>query len=243
MAKSCGGSIVKILLAVFNFIWMALGSFVIYLGVSAFQYNSEDYFQDIIKINLKAGTLVLMIFGSAVVLIALIGFFGACCESYLLLNVYAGLLCLLLVTNCVGIYFGYRYKDEFQQKFSDGVKLAIKDSFNQAAKPDQKMAFALQQIQFQFKCCGWEGPADYEGTEVPASCCKEEVNYGNATLTCARTSIQFSKGCVDSPVVNFLKTSAWVSAYSLILLQLIVILAACCLARDLNSYQRVNTSD
>ena len=69
---------------------------------------------------------MLVIFGAAVVLIAAIGFLGACCESSCLLNFYGLILLILLVVNIAGLYYGYKYQDEFNEKFSEGVKRGIK---------------------------------------------------------------------------------------------------------------------
>lgn len=236
MAGTCGGTLVKLLLALFNFVWLAIGSFVIYLGVQTLQFN-DDSMKELIKTNISTGALVLIIFGAAVVLIAAIGFLGACCESSTLLNFYGLILLALLVVNIAGLYYGYKYKDDFQQKFSDGVQNGIRQ-FDK----DPKLAYALQKIQTALHCCGWEGPGDYSrliATEVPASCCKDTIySVQDPYKKCSRITAEtsgYSTGCKNSPVVSTLTGNITYTAYALILIQLVVILASCCLARDLNA--------
>lgn len=229
---SCGGTLVKLLLAFFNLIWLVSGSwiavvrrpthprpsfqcigvFIIYLGYRTFDYSSEDI-KELINVNFRTGALVLIGIGVGVLLIAAIGFLGACCESSALLNFYGLVMFLLLVGNIALVYYGYKYRDELNEKFSEGIKRGI-NKF----RDDPKIAFALQNIQLTFECCGWDGPDDYRlgGGQVPASCCKEVVKMTNATATCSRYSGDvFQHGCRRSPVIEKYFGHITYSAYAL----------------------------
>lgn len=88
------------------------------------------------------------------------------------------------------------------------------------------------------KCCGWNSYNDYRlsSGEFPASCCRDtSYSVREPQKTCTRAAISFSNGCKDSPVIRSLTGDITYTAYALILIQLVVILAACCLSRDLTS--------
>lgn len=105
------------------------------------------------------------------------------------------------------------------------------------------MAYALQVVQTNLQCCGWEGVGDYKGVigleDVPSSCCKE-TNYSleDPVKTCNGASARltgYSTGCKESPVIKQITGNLTYTSIALILIQLVVILAACCLARDLKA--------
>lgn len=220
----------------------AIGGFVIYLGVQIFQFNKTAELNQIIDTNLQTGALVVVGFGSAVALLALIGFLGACCESSLLLRVYGLVVFVLLVVQCVGIYFNYQLQHEYIDKFEKGLQNAITAAFNTDSGKSPELAFALQNIQLKLKCCGWRSPADYAKPDVvPASCCAIAVPLATPQETCRREEIKFNVGCKDSPVLKLVREGLNYTSYTLILVELILILAACCLAKDLARYQPVST--
>src|SRR5699024_6955249 len=101
-----------------------------------FQFNSGQHLEELIKANMTTGATVVVVFGSALALIALIGFLGACCENSMLLNVYGFIVLAILVLQCVGIYFGYRYQNEYYDKFSE-VRFGLDLKGRQAARDYQ----------------------------------------------------------------------------------------------------------
>lgn len=201
-----------------------------YLGFSAFTFsgNSADM-KELVDTNFQTGALVVVALGVVIILLSGIGFCGACMENTCLLNFYGFLMLLLLIGNGALIYFGFQYRDTFSEKFSQGIQKGINNFGN-----DQKMAYALQMMQKTFQCCGWEGPKDYSG-ELPASCCKQEFSTSTATSTCRRSSVEYDVGCKDSPVIQRYFGGIIYSAYAMLLVQLMIILASCCLARDISS--------
>lgn len=125
-----------------------------------FEFNKTAELNQIVDANLQTGALVVVVFGSAVALLALIGFLGACCESSLLLRLYGLVVFVILVLQCVGIYYNYKLQHEYIDKFEKGLQNAIAATFNgETANP--QLAFALQNIQLNLKCCGWASPSDY----------------------------------------------------------------------------------
>lgn len=149
--------------------FQAIGGFIIYLGVQIFQFNKTAELNQIIDANLQTGALVVVGFGSAVALLALIGFLGACCESSLLLRIYSLVVFVILVLQCVGIYYNYKLQHEYIDKFEKGLQNAIAATFN-GDTPNPQLAFALQNIQLNLKCCGWAGPKDYTKNGISFAC-------------------------------------------------------------------------
>lgn len=232
MAGTCGGSLVKLILALFNFACMGIGAFIIYLGMQTFQFNDENV-KELINANLNTGALVLVVFGSAVMVLAAIGFLGACCESTTLLNFYGIVILILLVLNVIGLYYGHKYIGEFKTNVSSGIQNGIRNF-----EKDPKLAYALQKIQTIMQCCGWEGPSDYASfiSEYPTSCCsKNNYSIKEPFAQCTRSQLVFTSGCKNSPFIQSFTGNVTYTAYALILIILVVVLAACCLARDLKA--------
>lgn len=127
-------------------------------------------------------------------------------------------------------------------KYCFAILLGVSNGI-QRFKDDKKLAYALQVVQSNLQCCGWEGIGDYKGIflteDVPSSCCKE-TNYSleEPDKTCSGASARisgYSTGCKESPVVKQITGNLTYTSIALILIQLVVILAACCLARDLKA--------
>ncbi|KAF7488105.1 hypothetical protein SSS_01445 [Sarcoptes scabiei] len=234
MMASCAATLIKIALFLFNIILLGIGLFLIYSGYTIFDLNSDKYeFSDLISTNFKSGSIALIGFGALIVLIAALGIFGACLESTALLNIYGYIIFFLVIGEIILFYYSFKYKDEFIYNMENGVKKAI----NQY-QDDAKLAYGLQMIQKLFQCCGLNGPNDYKDTSrLPASCCDqmENVTIKTPRTSCQKSEIVFSVGCKNSPFIKKTLGSITYAAYAVILLQLIVILAACCLARDLRT--------
>lgn len=203
--------------------------FVVYLGVQIMQLDDSDV-RSVINTNMQTGSFVLIGLGGALFLICAIGFIGACCGSSCMLNFYGLLMFLLLVGNVALFFTGYKYKGQVEDSFGMGIKNAI-NKF----QDDKTIALGLQKLQSTLQCCGWDGPTDYKSTSVPASCCNEFSSISQSTNSCSRSDIKFTQGCKFSPVVDKYLGHVIYSAVALVLTQLVIILAACCLARDIRN--------
>lgn len=231
LMATCGGALVKLALVLFNLALLCIGIFLTYTGFSIFDKNDQDW-DVIVQTNFRTGSIVLIIFGILIALIAAIGAFGACLESSTLLDVYGYIIFFLVIGEIVLFYYSFKYKDELTTNLETGIKKAI-----QRYPGDSKLAYGLQLIQKFFRCCGFEGPNDYPSGDLPASCCDQmsKVSVQNPAASCPRNQIIFDHGCKNSPFIESTLGSVTYAAYALILLQLIVILMACCLSRDLRA--------
>jgi hypothetical protein len=94
----------------------------------------------------------------------------------------------------------------------------------------------INEFQLNLKCCGAKEPKDWEQlnsgspTPYPSSCCKNEKQ------DCRRENVKPDlTGCVDAieSIINKMAGLAGV-AIGVILVQLLIVMAACCLAREAN---------
>lgn len=98
-------------------------------------------------------------------------------------------------------------------------------------------ALLLQEIQYNLKCCGWKNSDDYSklNGQVPASCCGEDTFKKNQTAMCNKVDIKYNDGCKDKLHLEDVKTylgSTLAVGIAVVLFEIILVFAACCLARD-----------
>lgn len=233
---SCGGTLVKVLLNLFNIFLFLLGLFLVYCGYVIFDRQDMDAeaWRTIVQTNFKTGSIVLMALGALIVLIAALGILGSCLESTTILDSYGYIIFILVIFEIILFYYSFKYKNDLTVNLEEGVKSSMKQY-----EKDAKVAYGLQVIQAWFQCCGLDGYQDYDiaGGMLPASCCDQmsKVTINNPRETCPRSELVFENGCKHSPFLTKTLGSVTYTAYALVLLQIIVILAACCLSRDLRA--------
>ena len=105
MGVSCGAQVIKILLFVFNLLWLVsnsitmlnvqahldhslclqvLGGVVIWLGVSITSWSGD--FEHMLDTNMKGGAISVLVAGALIFLIAFLGCCGACKENSCMLS-------------------------------------------------------------------------------------------------------------------------------------------------------------
>lgn len=125
-----------------------------------------------------------------------------------------------------------------KQEIEKGIVKAVNQIQNNTETAD-----LLQRIQYDLKCCGWSGPKDYEDTGLgkdflPASCCDSDKflkPQPDPKATCLRSDLKFDHGCKDKlnlDQIDSLFTGTLGVGVVVILFQLVLIFAACCIARD-----------
>lgn len=59
-----------------------------YVGIQLVLWNKDfSAATDLAKINFKAASVIILIIGIVILLISFFGFFGACCENSMMLNI------------------------------------------------------------------------------------------------------------------------------------------------------------
>ena len=63
-----------------------------------------------IDINMKAGSVTILVTGVVIFLVAFLGCCGAIKGNSCMLSTYGGIILILVVVQCVGVYFAFKYK-------------------------------------------------------------------------------------------------------------------------------------
>ncbi|KAH7640966.1 23 kDa integral membrane protein [Dermatophagoides farinae] len=226
MAKTCGASVIKLALIIINLVFLVLGCVVIYVGYNLVDINIQAPGAfTLADINFKSISWVVLATGVIIVLIAAFGFFGSCCESSAMLNLYGFLLIALIAAQIYVVVRSIKSNDNIEEKIRTGILDAINKMNN-----NTKTKLVLQEIQSKLKCCGWNGVSDYK-KEILASCCDQWKDGDDPGKLCDGSS--YEDGCKSKFefLTKYLGSSTAIGIVA-ILIQLVLIFAACCLARD-----------
>ncbi|KAF7288111.1 CD63 antigen-like [Rhynchophorus ferrugineus] len=184
--ESCGMSLIKYILFVFNLVFAISGLGIIIAGGLVLSDVSD--FKHFTNSDLLGPPIVLIIAGSIVFIIAFLGCFGAIRESYNLLVAFAGLLVLIFILElAVGIAAAV-YKGDFEGTLKKTLHASMANYTS-----NQVEQIAWDSLQKKFKCCGIDKPTDWEAPDLwPKSCCYEQ-NLDTLNLDI----IQPDKHCKD----------------------------------------------
>lgn len=162
---------------------------------------------------LDALTLGIIIVGSILLGISLIGLIGACCESECMLIMYAVFLGIIILAEAASIGVFFIYKDKVVATLSESLKGTIKGytGSEDALDGGNQITAAWNKLQTEFQCCGAVSYRDYEEATVwrkdppnqvvPVSCC--QPNNPKCSIGQSSSSI-YQQNCVDS-LLAFLK--------------------------------------
>ncbi|CAG2107624.1 unnamed protein product [Medioppia subpectinata] len=237
MAESCGGSVIKIILFVFNFIWVVCGAALIYLGIRVLLKYTPDV-NDIVKHTPTYSAIVLLVAGGLIVVIAFLGCCGAIRESYCMLNTYGALILLCLAAQGVGAYLAIRYNYDLEKHANDGIYAAL-EAYKWELPDDDPANKAINEFQKQLQCCGAKDVTDWDKITkhpgfYPASCCKSGEDIVDTRCLERNT---WDKGCTKA-LIDYMKLylgSLGYIAIGVALIELLIIVMACCLSRDIKN--------
>jgi len=180
--------------------------------------------------NMKGGAITILVAGFVIFIIAFLGCCGALKENSCMLSTYAGLILILVVLQCVGAYFAIKYKTDIEDKISEGITKEFKKFED---RQDNELGLFVQEFQKTFECCGIKDKNDFKN-DPPASCCQDDFSKDDPWKTCPLGNVKFNTGCVEKvkdTVGSYLGGLAGV-AIALVAIQIIIILSACCLSRE-----------
>lgn len=167
---------IRWLIFLVNFLF-ALGGLVL-LGFGLFLhfnlYNTEELPE--IGDAVTVPTILLIIIGGIVFVIALFGCCGAVQESHCCVVTFALMLLTLLVVQIAVASYGYwKLKDQDLERKINEQLYKLVHNYNDG-KDSTKTTVDVLQIFGD--CCGFEGPQDYAQQQIPYSCCgKPERQY------------------------------------------------------------------
>uniref|UniRef100_A0A8D8AXP5 Tetraspanin n=1 Tax=Culex pipiens TaxID=7175 RepID=A0A8D8AXP5_CULPI len=221
---SVGVACVRYLVFFFNFLFAVTGLVVIVTG--AIIQSSYHHYSNFLGESFWTAPIVLIVIGSVIFVVACFGCCGAAKESPCMIITFSVFLGLVFLAE-IGIgVAGYYKHEELSGVLEKGFNETLDNYSN--SLPAQE---AWNLVQSEMKCCGVNGPKDWEpifkNDTVPKSCC-HELPIG--TTKCTRKHAD-PEGC-------FPKLSAFLGSKSLILagigvglaaVQLVAVLLACCL--------------
>ncbi|XP_025091529.1 CD151 antigen-like [Pomacea canaliculata] len=110
--------------------------------------------------------------------------------------IYIIIVLLIVIAEVVAAALAIAFKDRIQEKFKEGLVLAIKEHYDGNLTSDNPFSRAFDYAQVQFDCCGANNYTDFLGSKwsesrgndnVPRACCKLQnkklyFDHNNATL-------------------------------------------------------------
>lgn len=175
----------RAILITFNCVFWLFGIVLLVLGLmTKYDGSFGQVWQDlkadqmIQSSDLNAASWILIAAGLFTIIVGGVGCLGALKKSRFLLTVYIFIILILLVAKLIAIYMVMAFKDDFQTQFRG----ALTKAFNSNSTVSQQ---AVDEVQQLFKCCGVNGPADYE-SDPPATC------YSSNS-----TAVAYQVGCAD----------------------------------------------
>uniref|UniRef100_A0A1L8DJJ6 Tetraspanin n=1 Tax=Nyssomyia neivai TaxID=330878 RepID=A0A1L8DJJ6_9DIPT len=226
MGVSCGMSIVKYILFIFNLLCALSGIALLTIGIIVLLRASEleKLFGDY---NAIAAPIVLIILGSVIFVISFFGCCGAIRESHCLTMTYATFMLILVIGQIVIAAITFAFAGDISTAMTKAFERIFAE---QHLDVNQEL---VNTVQSQLECCGVAGPGDWNPNPVPSSCCAPGVatcTYQNAWRTGCRSALE-----------DWVDTSkhviAWV-ALGVALVQLVALIFACCLGNHIRNERR-----
>ena len=230
MACSMANCWQKLVVAI-NLLLFLVGLAIIGIGVYL-QVQMADYFDLLGDIKISSATIIIII-GSIVTIVTFFGFCGACMKSSCMMKTFAGSIIVLLLIEAVLVIVIYVKKDDIK----DQMKVALKH-YNTTDKDGVTKIW--DNLQQKYHCCGVEEFHDWEikfnttstPYAVPDSCCKDEQpGCGIDARKEADNKAIYPKGCFEKFALD--TTAAGIIGGVLLAIQLLAILVACCMARQM----------
>ncbi|KAK4472268.1 hypothetical protein MN116_002661 [Schistosoma mekongi] len=167
----------------------------------------------------QAAPIAIIVVGVIILIVSFLGCCGAIKENVCMLYMYAFFLIVLLIAELVAAIVAVVYKDKIDAEVDTLMTGALDH-------PNEEITAFMDLIQSSFHCCGAKGPNDYKGS-VPDSCKEGQVPY--------------TQGCVYV-FGAFLKRNLIIVAcvaFGVCFFQLLSIVIACCLGRQIKEYENV----
>ncbi|XP_065051867.1 23 kDa integral membrane protein-like [Rhopilema esculentum] len=182
MAMEGKMSVIKWLMFIFNAIFWLTGLALIILGaVLKSKYGIYLTFADG---KYADAAIFLIIVGVIVFIVAFLGCCGAIKEHYCMVTTFAIFMIVIFILEVAAGALGLAYKKKVVTVADKALSKGI-EKYHSEKGAEQFFDW----IQEEFKCCGNNGPKDWNST-IPSSCCKS----GGANSTCTEADA-YQKGC------------------------------------------------
>ncbi|CRL00126.1 CLUMA_CG013406, isoform A [Clunio marinus] len=228
MGLSCGMSMVKYGLFIFNLICAVAGVALIVVGaIPLFRlYDVKEAFPEH---NPALIPILVLILGSLIFTISFFGCCGAIRENQCMVSTYAFFLFVLVVLQIVLAVYAFIYTEELAQASVNGFQIL----WNQKQTSPSTMA-VIDGIQTTLQCCGLNGPTDWANPPaIGRSCCPQDAQ------TCEIPNA-FQTGCSEA-LRNSVEASGMLIAWFAVVFagfELVGVIFACCLANSIRNSSR-----
>lgn len=220
----------KLVVAI-NLLLFLVGLAIIGCGIYL-QVKMADYFDLFGDIKISSATIIIII-GSIVTIITFFGFCGACLKNACMMKTFAGFILIVLLIEAILVVVIYLHKDDIKNQ----MKISLKQYNTTGKEGVTKIWDTMQQ---EYHCCGvdefhdWEVRFNTTSTPkaVPDSCCKVETpGCGRNARNEPDNKAFFPTGCFEKFTLD--TTAAGIIGGILLVIQLLAILVACCMARGM----------
>lgn len=189
---------VKFVVYFTNFLYYVMGVALIIIGVMLRLAVVE--FTDIVGTHVDTATIILIVAGAVILLIAIVETVGLCRENHVIVFLVAGLLLVLFLSQVIAGILTFHWQDEVIQSVENGLTTSM-DSYR--TSDDAQLAWDA--VQDHLKCCGIKDSTDWAGKgpvglSYPTSCCKPQ----NRIAPCGvEKYLAYQPGCLTI-VENFI---------------------------------------
>ena len=222
----------------FLYIGLGLLGYGIYLQLTLEGYEAILGYE-----NINPGTFLIIVGGIMII----IAFFG-CCGAWFyenscgacMLRTFGSLITLLLLLQVIFVLVVYFKQDTIQEHMRGTM-----EDYSKNATENEGVTKAWDTLQQSYGCCGVGAPRDWDrilGKSVPDSCCTEEtVGCGTDARNIPDSKKIYLKGCYEKLSHDSVLLGAVGGV--LLVVQLLAIIIACCMARPKHDYDLANTVD
>jgi len=222
------------------------GSYLVHTGSNLDFFTGSRYF---------SGAAIIIAAGIVTFFITIAGILGAIFLSKCLLGIYLVAVVLIVVLEVVAGILGFVYRDQVTDQASNIAQDALNEYFPEGdSRHKTATNAAIDEIQRDFKCCGWVEPNDWNATEYfnitmsfPGSCNCTDTNDPKVPCEPTEDGQQtiYMRGCRDG-VVDFFRdnlVAAGGIGIAFGLLEILAVLMAvglcCCIVGAKDQYTTV----
>ncbi|XP_033735474.1 tetraspanin-9-like isoform X2 [Pecten maximus] len=199
--------------------------------------------------------IICIVAGAVIFIISLLGCFGACCEWRIALIIYSIIIFLVLCAEVALVVLVVLFRGEITTNLKGAMNQTLYETYDN--KAENPVVIGWNTLFYKFDCCGVNDYMDIENAKnftqtnpnfkVIPFCCKEiEFNYprltappGDPSYNCSiyptPENSNYQRGCFQS-LQDFL--SLYQNLFlgvgiSLIVIQILCLVAACCICREI----------
>ena len=189
---------IRIFLFVINTITVIFGFAITAIGIYCVSKSKTEPFNDMETGSLVGFIVFTLFIGLFVLTLGLLGVFGSITQSPRMMNVYVGLIVVVLILELVLLVGSLVSKKKIITTAKDGFEDYVEKYYQDGN--EEHIQSAVDAIQYNLECCGFNGQSDYSGHQPPLSCC-ENKSYEDFSQCLDKE--QFKEGCKEK-LPNFI---------------------------------------